>query len=335
MYQLSAMTVATGEARVLPRLREEEKRLGNEFSRVVNSLSKAYNCVEDKLEIMRRAVGMAESFGNFGNDLDGQFDEVIRVALKMEKSRRPYTRRSPQVITHLRPLAVDYMWMVCEAEEYGQSTFSLGVYVYDSFTETHLILREKPEIYLISLVCLVLAAKMEEEDSKTPKFTQLMRHLPRHFSFRNVLKVCVEMERFILEALQCKLFVPTEITFLDLFMLFALDGFKASELRDDIFGVTYYKVLWEVYNMCRRVIKAVIFYGPTPGVNCSLIAAAIMMFARRECGLNVWTQKLVTVTHYPFSQVLACMKTVIEPICDEAPGFMSKHRFEPSFVCSS
>jgi len=207
--------------------------------------------------------------------------------------------------------------------------------VYDSFTETHMILKEKPEIYLISLVCLVLAAKMEEEDSKTPKFSKLLRHLPYKFSFSNVLQVCIEMERFILTALNCRLLVPTEITFLDLFMLFALDGYKASELRDDTFGVTYYKVLWEVYNMCRRVIKAVISHGPTPGVNCSLVAAAIMMFARRECGLNVWTQKLVTVTHYSFSQVLNCMKTVIQPICDEAPGFRSKHRHEPSFVCSS
>lgn len=64
------------------------------------------------------------------------------------------------------------------------------------------------------------------------------------------------------------------------------------------------------------MIKTHIFWSldhPDSNFNPSLIAAAILMAARREHGINCWTVTLENITSYNLNQVLHCLRGYLQP----------------------
>lgn len=70
--------------------------------------------------------------------------------------------------------------------------------------------------------------KLEEKDTRTPKIKRLQSYIPESSDF--TYRLFGMIERFVLHFFDFRVLVPTEISFLEFFMIFAMDG---SEIGDN------------------------------------------------------------------------------------------------------
>ena len=152
----------------------------------------------------------------------GEMDEVedylfYRMIAERRHPRHKFHGRSTHLRSHRRKL-VDWLHTLGR-DTYNLETVTvqLATRILDYFMDGHSI--EEPQLWLVGLCSLLLAAKFEERDGQVPKIRSLREHLDVKFAksqFR-------EVERLILEYFHWNVNLPVLQQFLDALLALSQD----------------------------------------------------------------------------------------------------------------
>jgi len=140
--------------------------------------------------------------------------QVLAWLQSRHSSLPPLGLRSPQ-LHRRRDLVV---WCGGVAEELGLRTLTLhlAVRLLDMFMDGHNI--QDPQLYLTSLSCILVAAKVHENDSNIPRLSKLSLHLPSPLDADDL----ASMEFLLLRYLRCTVCLPTACEVLELLLPLAV-----------------------------------------------------------------------------------------------------------------
>lgn len=140
--------------------------------------------------------------------------QVLSWLESRHSSLPPLGLRSPQL--HRRRELV--VWCGSVAEELGLRTLTLhlAVRLLDMFMDGHNI--QEPQLYLTSLSCILVAAKVHENDSNIPRLSKLSAHLPSSLDASDL----ASMEFLLLRYLRCTVCLPTACEVLELLLPLAV-----------------------------------------------------------------------------------------------------------------
>ncbi|CAL8071406.1 unnamed protein product [Orchesella dallaii] len=271
--------------------------------------------------------------------------------MKVQETKRlRWEHRSPQL--RQRRGMVSFIMKVCMHERYSSDTTYLAIYLYDRFTDRHSI--AECQLTFVSLVCVVLSGKLLEVDHSIPRYHRMTKFIS---NFRqSQYQTFLGLEKYVLDAFRCDILVPTEINFLQFYMLYAVDGISsvvADENNNSIVAgsdpskievgtnnfapyasVQGADIVEKIKETAMLILQELSRLDPTNEFPPSWIAASILMFARRENSLNFWTPKLAAITSYTLAEVQCCLVAYIEPRFKEssfnrnfmAPDFRSVNK---------
>ena len=185
---------------------------------------------------------------------------------------KKYHGRSSHLNSHRRKL-VDWLYSLAnDTLKLDAITFQLSVRLMDYFMDGHFI--EEPQLKLVGLCCLLLAAKFEEKDGHVPKIRTLLAHLGGLFS-KNQFR---DVECLVLEYFHWNVNLPVAQHFLDA-LLVVHDSPNTQSYRD---YVTYFT---DIALQDQNLVK----------LRPSVLAGAILYCSRRVLKLTPrWPDVLIT-----------------------------------------
>ncbi|XP_019872747.2 cyclin-J [Aethina tumida] len=215
-------------------------------------------------------------------EYEDNFKQVIR---QREKNRIPFFHQSPQF--NFRGYLVEYIKRICIEKRLTHCCLHLAVYLLDVFMDSHSIVPER--VFVVANVCLLLAAKFEENTTNIPKIIELNSAINNKYTAQDYK----ELEIIILKFFHWYIMFPTAAHYVHYYIqgIISSDDLKSNtslrslfyDLHDNITTYLDYVVDNIHYMQC---------YTP------SKLAAAIICASRLEVGLNGWTNQLKNLTDY-------------------------------------
>ncbi|KAG8240445.1 hypothetical protein J437_LFUL003159, partial [Ladona fulva] len=233
--------------------------------------------------------------------------DIIQSLIKREGRRIKFCFKSPQ--QEVRPVLISWVCKVAEELKLRNCTFHLAVYVLDIFMDNHEI--ATPQLKLLAIVCLLLAAKFEELDSNVPKISSLQSKLESNYEATDFITI----EIVILNFLDWNLAYPTVAHFIECFGNFVVQtsdlkyfqgNFRGSACNQD--SICKLKQLKSdaddiIQDFMGIVIQDIGYMSFQP----SLIAAAVIFLTRFMLSLQPeWTSTLAEVTKWSIPDILPC-----------------------------
>ncbi|XP_067003557.1 cyclin-J [Anabrus simplex] len=236
--------------------------------------------------------------------------EIASTLREREKLRMPFHFHSPEF--RYRPYLVNWLRKVSEDMKMCNTCVHLAVYILDIFMDNHAIVVER--LNLVTLVCLLLAAKFEERDSNVPKISELNLLVENPHPLRDYINV----EFMILKFLNWNLVIPTAAHFAEYFAMFAT---LPSDLQHAC-SVQSYRHLQELaQKYIKDFLDQSLLEESLMGCRPSLVAAACVAAARYYLNLaSPWSATLCEVTHYnlhhlqPYLNILLRTRTPVKSI---------------------
>jgi len=204
-----------------------------------------------------------------------------------------FKRQSPQI--NRRRHLVDWTSIVAEKLKLANCTLHLAVKMLDYFMDGHDI--QDPQLYLVCLGSLLLAAKMEEKDSNVPKCSQLNAFVKNHFPLSDFLS----LEFVILTFFNWSLCIPTACHFTEMLLPYSIlptdchNGGPIVSLREakDYYH-QYVKYFLDI------ALQEVAFVDTLP----SLLAASLIAASRMAFGLTpTWPVGVEQRSGYNFEKL--------------------------------
>merc|ERR1719158_1208386 len=197
-----------------------------------------------------------------------------------ERNSSHYIRRqSPQL--EKRSLLIDWTKDVAEKLGLHEGTLHLAVRLIDLFMDGHDI--QNPQLYLVCLGALLLAAKIEEKDGHVPRCSQLNAFVKNYFPLSDFFS----LEMVMLNYFNWNICLPTTCYFTSIFLPHAIqpsDHHNAGPI------LSFLKVS----------LTDVSFIDTLP----SILAASVIAAARRAFGLSpTWSENLEMLTGYREDQL--------------------------------
>ncbi|CAH1399071.1 unnamed protein product [Nezara viridula] len=157
--------------------------------------------------------------------LSSYASEIHSYLKKKEINVRRIHFRSPQL--KFRPGLIDWIRSLSVKMKFTTLTVHLGVRLIDVFMDSHNI--KQSRLPSICLICLLIAAKFEEEDSMIPKLTDL----PSFVNDETTKEDFVYLEFYVLESFNWFVGFATAAHFAEYYSLFAVvkgdsDHFETS-----------------------------------------------------------------------------------------------------------
>ncbi|XP_017787069.1 PREDICTED: cyclin-J [Nicrophorus vespilloides] len=209
-----------------------------------------------------------------------EYNEVIR---ERESNRIPFLHRSPQ--HYCRGTTVDYLKKFSIKKQLTHCTLHLAIYLLDIFMDNHNISAER--MPLVANVCLLISAKLEENNVTIPKIQELNAAIKSPYPVHEYKA----LEILVLKYFHWYIMFPTTAHYTHYFLPAAIskEDFCCSP-RSTTFDMqiiirTYLdKVIDDIHYMQ--------FYKP------SMLASAIISLARKSVGLSSWNDQLKTLTNF-------------------------------------
>lgn len=211
-----------------------------------------------------------------------------------------FKRQSPQL--GRRRHLVDWTSLVAEKLKLTNCTLHLAVKLLDYFMDGHDI--QDPQLYLVCLGSLLLAAKMEEKDSNVPKCSELNSFVKNHFPLSDFLS----LEFVILTFFNWNLCIPTACHFTEMLLPHSIhptdshNGGPIVSFREaKAYFHQYVKYFLDIG------MQEAAFVDTLP----SLLAASLIAASRMAFGLTpTWPASLEKMAGYkrgqlhPFTEIL-------------------------------
>jgi len=230
-----------------------------------------------------------------GLTLGSEYTKDIMSWLKVkERNNIHYIRRqSPQL--EKRSQLVDWTAEVAEKLGLHQSSLHLAVRLIDLFMDGHDI--QNPQLYLVCLGSLLLAAKIEEKDGNVPRCSQLNAFVKNFFPLSDFFS----LEMVMLNYFNWNICLPTTCYFTSILLPHAIqpsDHHNSGPILSFIKAQAYFQEYVEFF--LKVSLTDVNFIDTLP----SILAASVIAAARRAFGLSpTWPDKLEILTGYREDQL--------------------------------
>jgi len=205
-----------------------------------------------------------------------------------EKECRPgydpsYMSKQPYINVRMRAILVDWLVEVHYKFKCCPETLYLTVNLIDRFLDRKQVPR--PKLQLVGVTAFLIACKYEE--IYPPEVKELVYMTDGAYTRKQI----IDMEAFMLATLKFQVTVCTTHCFLVRFL-------KAGHADNKMYFLASYiseRTLQEVDVLC---------FLP------SMVAAAAVYLARRNCGLRPWSPTLTHYTKYTEEALLPCLRVL-------------------------
>jgi len=243
-----------------------------------------------------------------------EYGTDIHSWLKNKESAGPSCKRqSPQL--GKRGHLVEWILRVHTRLGMSKGSLFLSVRLLDLFMDGHDI--QDPQLYLVCLGSLLLAAKLEEKDGKIPRCSQLNVFVKNFFPLSDFYN----LEFVMLTYFQWNIVLPTAHAFCDLLLpniVHDSDLHNGGPLLCRDSALEYFKVYLDHFLM--RSLHEPTFIDCLP----SIIASAVIFASRVSFGLTPrWPARLETLTGHPHSSLETISSVLLLNHCVRDEGYES------------
>ncbi|XP_058453351.1 cyclin-J-like protein [Malaya genurostris] len=222
-------------------------------------------------------------------------DEIVWILQESELNRLTIRYTSPQL--RYRDALVNFVRLVgeCKTCTLRRSTVHLAIYMLDTFMDNHNITDNR--LNLVALSCVILAAKIEENEPNVPKM-KIMNKLIRNQYASNDYIV---LEVLLLKFFNWNLIIPTTATFVEYWLLNVVG-------KHDFPPSTPEKVFHEhredAINLVLDFLDITLVDIKMNNIRPSLLASACLAAARFSIHVsNVWSESMEELTGYSLQEI--------------------------------
>jgi len=227
--------------------------------------------------------------------LGSEYTMDILSWLKVKERHAPHhcRRQSPQL--EKRVQLIDWSCDVADKLGLCTSTLHLAVKLVDLFMDGHDI--QNPQLYLVCLGALLLAAKIEEKDGNVPRCSQLNVFVKNYFPLSDFFS----LEMVMLNYFNWNICLPTSCYFTSLLLPHSIqptDHHNSGPILSFPKAQAYFQEYVQFF--LKVSLADVSFIDIIP----SLLAASIIAAARRAFGLSPhWPDNLEMLSGYVEEQL--------------------------------
>ncbi|XP_067123704.1 cyclin-J isoform X2 [Centruroides vittatus] len=226
---------------------------------------------------------------------------------KKELQRVVYRARSPHL--PLRRHIINWLADVCKKTNVCRTVKHVAIYFFDFSLDGSNINHKL--LHLLALVCIFVAAKLEEKDDLIPKASELNKYLDIPYELSDFTR----MELLLLEFFHWDLLMPTAAHFVDYYSVFSLS-------TTDLVSGQKIKSFYAAKQLLERHINYFLDISlqdhlflqfPPSLVATSCIAAA------RVCLIlsPMWPVSLQKLTQYRIEQLAPCLSIMLNVLQEE------------------
>jgi len=234
------------------------------------------------------------------NSMDGDNQAISEYAkdilawLKIREGSIPeFKRQSPQI--NKRRFLIEWTSVVAEKLKLTNCTVHLAVKMLDFFMDGHDI--QNPQLYLVCLVSLLLASKLEEKDAKIPKCSELNAFLKNHFPLSDF----ISLEIVMLKYFKWNLLFPTACNFAEIWLSHAI---HPNDCHNQGPLISYRDARAYFHQYVKYFLDLSMQDPSFIDIRPSLLGASLLAAARIAFGLGPqWPHRLEAITGYSFECV--------------------------------
>ncbi|CAH3030024.1 unnamed protein product, partial [Porites evermanni] len=227
--------------------------------------------------------------------------EIHDVLREKEARLPPFTSSSPQI--KLRRFLVDWLAVISEKIKCSHGVLHLAVYYMDYFMDKFDI--QEPQLHLVALSCLLLAAKFEENEEKIPTISTLNGFVHNVFSVAEFN----QMELLLLNFFCWNLDLPTPVNFMEFYLIHAIsaqDCQSGRSIEDCSKPMAYTRKYVHYFLEIALQDHSFLTFPP------SIITSAAVAASRLRLHLcPSWTPLLIKVTSYTWEQIAPCVNIML------------------------
>ncbi|CAH1173607.1 unnamed protein product [Phaedon cochleariae] len=229
------------------------------------------------------------------DDIKEYEDNFKKVIKEREKNRIPFFHQSPQF--SYRHHLVEYIKRICIEKKLSHCCLHLTVYLLDIFMDNHSIVPER--VLLVANVCLLVAAKFEENNVTIPKMAELNAANNNRYPLREFKNLEIVLLRFF----HWYIMFPTTAHYIYYYIQSVISFDDLRDKKDNLRTLFY-----NLHDCITAYLDQII--GSVHYMQCftpSKLAAAIIAASRVDVGLTCWTERLQNVTDYKMEEIQAPM----------------------------
>jgi len=227
--------------------------------------------------------------------------DILAWMIEKENNMVPLQLLSPQL--HRRRMLVDWSCLMAEKLRLTTQTVHLAISLLDHFMAGHDI--EEPQLYLVCLGSLQLAAKMHEKESDIPRGSLLATLLP----YPLPASAFSSLEFVMLSYFHWEICIPTSSYLTELLLPLAI---LASDEQYGVSIVNFRRVKEEMHTTVKEMMNIGLQEESMMQVAPSIMACSILMASRSVCCLSpCWPLNLQTFTGYNIDQLQSLTESLV------------------------
>lgn len=229
--------------------------------------------------------------------------DIYNVLRERELQIPKYKSCSPQLC--YRRCLVDWLSLISKKLHLSNGVLHISIKYMDLVMDKFEFSKE-PQLTLLAICCLWIAAKLDEHDELIPSLSSLKSIVQDNYNCDDFL----QMELIIMQGLDWRLLLPTAEQFIGYYVencLFDTDlhvGYKITNFeKARSYVAKYISYFLEVS------LQDYLFYNFLP----SLVAASVLAASRMCIKITpTWTDGLVQRTGYNYSDLEACVQKLMD-----------------------
>ncbi|XP_001653129.2 cyclin-J [Aedes aegypti] len=220
-------------------------------------------------------------------------DEIIWVLQEAELNRLTLRYISPQIA--FRSSLVNLIRDVGQQQQLRRTTVHLAIYLMDAFMDNHNIANNR--LKLTALSCVLLAAKIEENEPKVPSLKDMNKLLRD----KCPLSDFVILEVVLLKFFNWQLLIPTTAVFAEYWLLHVV---SKQDFAPTVNENQYFERRARASELVLEFLDVTILDITMTNVRPSLLAAACMAAARAMLSVNsTWNNSMIQLTGYTYDEI--------------------------------
>jgi hypothetical protein len=228
--------------------------------------------------------------------------DIVLWLKKREQFLPEFKRQSPQI--KKRRKLIDWTTMVAEKLELSTCTVHLSIKLLDYFMDGHDI--QNPQLYLVCLVSILLASKMEEKDDKIPKCSKLNAFVKYQFPKPDFLS----LEFVMLKYFNWSLGMPTACNFAEMWLPFAI---QPTDSHNNGPIVSFREARAYFHQYVKYFLDLSLADPQFIDVPPSQLGAALLAAARIGFGLTpFWSHEMSSRTGFLLNALRSCTDILLQ-----------------------
>ncbi|XP_039429827.1 cyclin-J [Culex pipiens pallens] len=243
-----------------------------------------------------------ERYSNYISTQTEYSEDIIYILQDAELCRLTMRYTSPQL--RYREVMVNFIRSVGEYEQLRRTTIHLAVYMLDAFMDNHNISDNR--LNLVALTCVLLAAKIEENEPSVPSLSKLNELVQNQYPIADF----TVLEVLLLKFFNWNLIIPTTATFVEFWLLYIVDS---ADFGGPLSEFQFHQRRTRAIELALEFLDITLTDIKMTNVRPSLLSAACVACAR-SCVpvLTVWNETMHEMTGFPWEEVESLTRELMD-----------------------